>query len=86
MSKINLDSISTNDLELVIERYIDQHSNPFTGVSNVLDTLVEVCNAKANHLRENWQDPTSAKPWDRCGDRVSTARRFVDEHFGNIYR
>ena len=34
-------------------------------VGSVLDLLAEVCSAKADHIRETWQDETTAEVWDK---------------------
>ena len=34
-------------------------------VSGVLDLLAEVCSAKADHVRTNWQDEYGADIWDK---------------------
>ena len=34
-------------------------------LSTVLETLVDICNGKAEHLRTNWQDENEAKAWDK---------------------
>lgn len=57
----------TEDLEQVLERLIDKH-----GINGILDALTEVCNAKACHLEENWQDRASAKTWTRIGRYVNS--------------
>jgi hypothetical protein len=41
-----------------LERLADKH-----GISKLLFALVEVCHAKAEHLRSNWQDERNAKNW-----------------------
>jgi hypothetical protein len=52
----------------------------------VLGALVEVCHGKADHLRSNWQDPVSAKAWeraagllDRAGASGCSSREVCDE-------
>lgn len=43
------------DLENLVDRF---------GLGHVLSALVEMCHEKANHLRSNWQDATTARVWD----------------------
>jgi hypothetical protein len=35
------------------------------GLANVLYALASICNAKANHIEEGWQDQITAKAWVR---------------------
>lgn len=51
-----------------IEQLIDIHT-----LEVVLGDLIDVCGAKAEHLRVNWQDDRSAAAWDAMADRLSTA-------------
>lgn len=45
------------DLELLIDR---------TSATEVLIALCEICGDKAEHIRENWQDDETCKPWDKA--------------------
>lgn len=56
-----IDSIAT-----VLEQCIDQ-----TGLSQVVEHLSEICDAKAEHLRSNWQDQDTARSWERAGKSLS---------------
>lgn len=40
------------------------------GVVGVLALLGAVCDDKANHIRENWQDEGLAKEWERAGTAI----------------
>lgn len=42
-----------------LEQLIDKAS-----LSTVLFALADICDEKANHIRENWQDNGLAKLWD----------------------
>jgi hypothetical protein len=48
------------DITIDLEAMIDKH-----GLVHVLTGLACVCREKADHLRTNWQDKTSARQWDR---------------------
>ena len=48
------------DRETAIEAMID-----VAGLSNTLDAISQVCYAKAEHLRVNWQDHKSAEDWEK---------------------
>jgi hypothetical protein len=44
---------------LALEAMVDK-----VGLANVLYALEHICRAKADHIRENWQDDATAKTWD----------------------
>ena len=46
----------------VLETMIDS-----VGLAEVINTLADICFGKAEHLRNNWQDKTTAELWDRAG-------------------
>jgi hypothetical protein len=54
-----------NQIVDAIESIVDRNS-----VRYVLEALAEVCSAKADHIRENWQDESLAKAWDAEAARV----------------
>lgn len=59
--------VLTNDeLAERLEKLVDARS-----MASVLQTLAEIAEAKAEHVRTNWQDKTLAKEWDKIGRRVS---------------
>ena len=43
-----------------IEQIIDA-----TSVAQLLELIAGICHEKAEHLRSNWQDNTSARCWER---------------------
>jgi hypothetical protein len=45
---------------MALENMVDR-----VGLANVLYALGHICNAKANHIEENWQDQITAKAWLR---------------------
>jgi hypothetical protein len=49
-----------------LEALVDVH-----GLDGVLVLLAEVCDLKAEHLRANWQDETSASVWDNYAHRIA---------------
>jgi hypothetical protein len=51
-----------------LERMIDSAT-----LHDVLVALAIVCNDKADHLRENWQDKVQANAWERLGTRLDRA-------------
>jgi len=56
-----------SDLEDVLESIVDQN-----GLAGTIDALATVCVAKAEHLKANWQDPVSARPWTRLAHRLDS--------------
>lgn len=69
---------STDNLATFMEQYMDTQASPALGVVNVLDTLQEICGAKAEHLRVNWQDERAATEWERYARRIDSARACVE--------
>jgi hypothetical protein len=51
-----------NNLEILIDT---------SSLAQVIESLSEICWEKAEHLRSNWQDETSALAWERAGNRLS---------------
>lgn len=49
----------------VLEHLIDA-----VGVTGVLDTMADICELKADHLTNNWQDGTTAARWARVGRKI----------------
>ena len=54
------------ELESTLEGLVDT-----CGLSTVISALSEICHAKAEHLRTNWQDEAMAKIWDHSGKRIA---------------
>lgn len=52
-------------LQTELEALIDRH-----GIATVLEAVTEVCNLKAAHIAENWQDMKLAKTWERVARLV----------------
>lgn len=55
-----------------IERMIDQSS-----LSAVLESIADICHAKADHLKSAWQDEAAAKQWLRAAARLDTLATVV---------
>jgi hypothetical protein len=53
--------IGTRNLTAALEALIDRHS-----LADVLLDLAFIAAAKADHIRENWQDSVTAKNWDKA--------------------
>jgi hypothetical protein len=50
-----------------LEKIVDQ-----SDLASVIIALGLMCHEKAEHIRENWQDPITARVWDRCGKNCMT--------------
>lgn len=56
------------ELEAMIDLY---------GLNAVLQSICEICYAKANHIAVEWQDVAQAKLWLAKGIRVNQAAQGV---------
>ena len=65
---IRLDDANSRTLETLI----DAHN-----LDGVLEALSEICHAKAEHLRSNWQDSATAKQWNQAASIVTKAASKV---------
>jgi hypothetical protein len=46
---------------------------------HVVTGLEMICSEKAEHIRANWQDKVTARPWDRAANRLYTVVRDIDD-------
>lgn len=60
------------DEERELETLVDR-----TSVAAVLEALGNICDEKANHLREAWNEPDAAKTWEKDGARIQVLARKV---------
>jgi hypothetical protein len=58
---------------VALEAMVDHH-----GLSGVLTMLSDICNEKAEHIRDNWQDKVFAKAWDRYGRRIEALSNNIE--------
>ena len=63
----------TQSLQTLVELLVDGHS-----VRDVLIALRETCDAKADHLRTNWQDSHAAKCWDKAAIQCGNVAERVE--------
>ncbi|REJ65784.1 MAG: hypothetical protein DWQ31_17140 [Planctomycetota bacterium] len=56
-----------------LEQLIDSAS-----LQEVLSALAEICHEKADHLRSNWQDESSAKVWERDAQAIERCASKVN--------
>ena len=59
------------ELELLIDR---------TSMAAVLAALVEICEAKSEHLISCWQSRTAAARWYNIARRLSSPHVYAAEH------
>ena len=69
----NVDPLPVKGLPSRLEAEVDR-----TSVSQVVQTLADVCREKAQHIRENWQDEGLAKVWDRVATRLELASDNIE--------
>lgn len=60
--------VSTDEYRTVAEAYIDGWN-----LANAIGELAEICSAKADHVRTNWQDDELARLWERAASILQTA-------------
>ncbi len=36
------------------------------GLDNLIEAISDICTGKAEHLRSNWQDDSTAKTWEQA--------------------
>lgn len=63
----------TQDERETLERMIDA-----AGLGSVLEALSEVCDEKAEHIRVNWQDSSTARAWAEACGVIGVARCRVN--------
>lgn len=61
------------DISETLESLIDTH-----GLLHVITAIDLICNEKAEHIRANWQDKTTAKAWLRASDAIYTASKKIE--------
>ena len=62
---------SVENRALVLEIIMDREP---MGVAGMVEEMANVAHAKADHVRENWQDDGLAWTWDCIGRRLSGLR------------
>jgi len=65
-----LDTMTTEakcKLNNELEAMIDTH-----GLSAVISAISAVCDAKAQHIAENWQDESLANVWQEAANRLAS--------------
>ena len=55
------------------------------GLPRGLDLLCNVCEEKAQHLEENWQDKPASKLWRKVGVRIDNESVHVRQYMEDLY-
>jgi len=67
---MGLGKADQDSLESMIDR---------SNVSEVIESMAEVCYEKGSRLRENWQDDISGALWDKLGDRLNRVANKIGD-------
>lgn len=62
------------DLEYQLEQMIDEK-----GLPAIVGMLLDICDQKASHVEENWQDKNLAKQWQKKSNILYTAKSKLDK-------
>ena len=49
------------------------------GLSYILNSLIDICNEKGQHVSENWQDNKISADWERTANRIERSMRSLEE-------
>lgn len=60
-----MNQLQTDKCGEQIDHLIDE-----MGVSNLLNLIALVCREKAQHIRNEWQDPNAALNWDDTANKL----------------
>lgn len=58
----------STEQQITLEQLIDR-----CGLANVVSAVADICGEKAEHIRENWQDESTAFMWDKAGEFLEIA-------------
>lgn len=64
--------MSTTSLEETLERMVDERS-----MRVVLDTLVEICHGKAEHILANWGRVAQARDWKNFAFKLDDVSSYL---------
>jgi hypothetical protein len=65
-----MDQKTQDELESIIDKQ---------GLCTLLTAIADICALKADHVRENWQDNTTAKAWDWNAEQVQECANRVND-------
>lgn len=73
----SLTAKTVEQLQEELEKLVDAWN-----LATILEALASVCADKAEHLRVNWQDPTSARQWEATQMDLDRVARRREERTG----
>jgi hypothetical protein len=59
VSANNTKEAEMDNLDDTLEGLVDKH-----GLQNIVDSLMDICFAKSEHVLSNWQDKALARAWE----------------------
>jgi len=62
--------LTPKELTEALEKLIDKN-----GLDNILSILIEICELKAEHIRDNWQDMDLAQAWYDASVAIAEAKK-----------
>lgn len=65
----------------LVEAMIDKST-----LQDVLQLVAEIASAKADHIRENWQDENAAASWDASAMAIIVAADNIERLIGSYPR
>jgi hypothetical protein len=65
----NLNIITESVFKNQLEQLIDSK-----GLGHILNQLVDICNEKADHCLENWQDKELYRQWSKTATKLDNYR------------
>lgn len=58
-----------------LEQYIDKY-----GLSETLSHIADICYNKAEHLKSNWQDESTARVWEKDAEKIMALSIRVEQY------
>jgi hypothetical protein len=49
------------------------------GLGYILNSLVDICNGKADHVLENWQDKELYRQWSKTANKLDRYRLMLEK-------
>jgi hypothetical protein len=53
------------------------------GMSYILNSLIDICNEKSQHVSENWQDNRLAADWEKTALKIENNMRNLEQRCPN---
>jgi hypothetical protein len=52
----------------------------FHGMGEIIDMMSDICQQKAEYVRQMWNDPALANAWEKLGDRLTNLLNALNTH------